>query len=163
MGLKRMQLTLFLPENDAVVIEQLRRRFNPKQFNLIGAHVTLCREDELGTIETVMQQMADLNAGCITIDFGSPERFSEGKGVLIPAVGANRLFQDLRKAILAGEPRRHEPHITLMHPRNSTCTEDIFAQIMATELPGQIIFRKVCLIEQEDGGVWKVLRGIDLI
>ena len=162
MGHKRIQLTLFVAENDAIVIEQLRRRFNPEQFNLIGAHVTLCREDELGTTEMVMQQMAALKAGCITVDFGPPERFSDGNGVLMPAIGANHPFQDLRKAVLGGEPRRHEPHITLMHPRNSTCTDAIFAQIIRAALPTQITFGSVSLIEQEDGGVWKVLEAIEL-
>jgi len=185
MGLKRMQLTLFVAENDRIVIEQLRRRFNPEQYNLIGAHVTLCREDELATTEMVMQQMDDLHfdhpglvhlektnaqnlaelsveAGCITVHFGPPERFSDGNGVLIPAIGENQSFQDLRKLILGGEARRHEPHITLMHPRNSTCSDDIFEQIKNAALPTQITFRKVSLIEQDDGGVWKVLKEVEL-
>lgn len=161
--MNRIQLTLFIGGDFCSKIEAIRRKFNPEQYALIGAHVTLCREDELGTTETVMKQMAELKAGCITVLFGPPERFSDGKGVLMPAIGENRPFQDLRKIILGGEPRRHEPHITLMHPRNSTCTDDIFAQIIATDLPHQITFRKVSLIKQEDGGVWKVLKAIELV
>lgn len=180
MILKRIQLTLFPDAQDCGVIEMLRQRFNPQQFALIPAHVTLCREDELGTPEMVMQQLADLHfdpsglvhlnhpgeisatAGCITIDFGPAIRFNEGAGVLMPAIGENQPFHTLRKMILGDDARRHEPHITLMHPRNSTCTDDIFEQIKNAALPARITFRKICLIEQENGGVWKVVKEIEL-
>ena len=42
---RRIQLTLFIEENEAETIEQIRKEFNPEQYELIKAHVTLCRED----------------------------------------------------------------------------------------------------------------------
>ena len=46
MNVVRRQLTLFLTEQNQI-IEEIRATYNPKQFELIKAHVTLCREDEI--------------------------------------------------------------------------------------------------------------------
>ena len=162
---KRIQLTLFLDPDVSAAIEQVRRRFNPAQFELIAAHVTLCREDELQPLDRVLRNLEQLEHESIFIDFGPPVRFSEGKGVFIPAVGDQAPFQELRKAILRGvveNPRLQELHITLMHPRNSACTDRIFAEIEKQALPRTVEFRKICLIEQVSGGKWEVLKAFDL-
>ena len=165
MHLKRLQLTLFIEENEAQSIEKIRRTFNPLQFELIKAHVTLCREDELENIEGVMLNLEKLNKAYVTIDFGDIIRFSEEKGVLIPALDDNESFQKLRATILEGiidQPRKHTPHITLMHPRNSTCSDSIFEQIRKVELPKKIRFKKISIIEQVMGMKWQVLRDFEL-
>lgn len=162
---KRTQLTLFVSENVSAAIEAVRRQYNPVQQSLIAAHVTLCREDELSDIEKVWQNLEQLYFPAITIHFGKPERFDEGKGVLLPALGENTSFQELRKTVLKGvieQPRNHQPHITLLHPRNSICTDEIFLEICKRELPDSIQFNKISLIEQVDGGIWKLLQTFDL-
>ncbi len=161
----RTQLTLFLPTPEFTQIEAIRRTHNPAQHALIPAHVTLCREDELVPIEAVLKNLANLEMAAITVDFGPVTRFSEGKGVMLPAIGDNAPFQQLRAAILRGiieNPRRHEPHITLMHPRNSTCTDAIFEQIASHVFPAKIRFEKISLIEQEMGKEWQVLQEFRL-
>ena len=50
----RRQLTLFVEQKDAETIEKVRQEFNPKQFELIKSHVTLCREDEIQNLEQVI-------------------------------------------------------------------------------------------------------------
>lgn len=155
---KRSQLTLFVPEASA--IEAIRRQYNPVQHSLIEAHVTLCREDELLDIEKVLQNLEQLDFPFITIRFGKPERFDDGNGLLLPAPEENTLFQVLRKAVLKGvieQPRNHHPHITLMHPRNSICTDELFLEISKQELPDSIQFDSISLIEQVDGGKWKLI------
>lgn len=162
----RSQLTLFVEDEYATsVIEGVRRKFNPEQYALIGCHVTLCREDELEQIEKVMHNLEGLDQNNIVLAFGHPIRFSEGAGVLLPALGNHQHFQRLRASILAGiiaNPRKHEPHITLMHPRNSACTDDIFAQIVKNHFPKHITFRKISLIEQELGRKWRTLKEFNL-
>ena len=165
MSQKRIQLTLFIEGDKSAVIEKIRKEFNPQQYKLIKSHVTLCREDELESIEKVMQNLARLNYDYITLDFGLPVRFYDGKGVLIPATGGNEPFQKLRKLILQGvmnNPGKHEPHITLMHPGNSTCTDGIFQQIEKIELPCKLSFRKISLIEQEEKNKWTTLEEYEL-
>lgn len=44
----RRQATLYLPSPCSVAVEAVRSRYNPVQAELIAAHVTLCREDEVG-------------------------------------------------------------------------------------------------------------------
>lgn len=160
MNQKRIQLTLFIPEKDSGEIDRIREAFNPEQYKLIQSHVTLCREDELGNLEKVMLNLERLNFDPVVIHFGPPIRFSDGKGVLIPATGANESFHRLREKVLDGiveKPRLHEPHITLMHPRNARCTDEIFEQIKKRSCPAEITFRKITLIEQVLGREWMVL------
>lgn len=161
---KRQQLTLFVRRNESELIEKVREKYNPEQFRLIAAHVTLCREDEIENIERVIQNLEKLKENVISIDFGGIVRFSEGKGVLLPAF-IDDSFQKLRKKVLEGviqNPRFHQPHITLMHPRNSTCTDTIFEELRAMKFPSKLSFNKICLIEQEIGKKWEILQEFPL-
>jgi 2'-5' RNA ligase superfamily len=161
----RTQLTLFINEKDAKIIEEIRQKFNPKQYALIQSHVTLCREDELENIEQILHNLSNLNHNPITINFGNIILFSDKKGVLMPAVGSLESFENLRKNILKGiieNPRLQEPHITLLHPRNATCTDEIFAEIEKYDLPNILNFSKISLIEQEIGSKWYVLKEFQL-
>lgn len=155
----RRQLTLFLEPEDSENIETVRQQFNPRQSELIKSHVTLCREDEIENLEEVVTNLQRLTEFQITIEFGKVKRFDNGQGVILPAVYDNLEFQELRRNILGSHenPRKLEPHITLMHPRNSDCTDNIFDQIKKLNLPSKITFKKISLIEQKDGGKWNVL------
>lgn len=157
---KRLQLTLFANEADAAPVEAVRRLFNPLQYELIACHVTLCREDELEAFDTIRRNLAALEHPPLTLNFGPAVRFSDGKGIWLPSTGGLETFRRLRSLVLRGaiaRPRPAEPHITLMHPRNSTCTEAIFRQIGALDLPARIRFESVSLIEQEAGKKWRIL------
>ena len=108
---------------------------------------------------------ANIKAICLGnplgVAFGEIIRFAEGKGVLIPAEGENKAFHELRKMVLAGivePPRAHQPHITLMHPRNSTCTNEIFARLKQYSLPTKLYFNRISWIEQKAGGKWNILQ-----
>jgi 2'-5' RNA ligase len=156
--MKRVQLTLFVDENESTIIEYIRNKFNPIQYNLIKSHVTLCREDELEEIEKIIVRLTALHYNYVKIYFGAPIRFANGKGVLLPAINNNEDFELLRKIILLDKARNHEPHITLMHPRNAICTNVIFEQIEKEKLPTTLIFKKVSLIEQEEGKKWNIVK-----
>ncbi len=126
----RKQLTLFIEESN-VNIEKIRMEFNPEQYKLISAHVTLCREDEIGSIKSIVERIKSISLKKpIQIEFKNVEWFSDGKGILIPATDKNIEFRELRKSVLGQTKLTKEqfPHITLMHPRNSPCTDDIFNQ-----------------------------------
>jgi len=163
----RRQLTLFVEPNDAVTIEQIRQEFNPRQFEIIKAHVTLCREDEIENLDQVLSNLIMLKQSqqYIFIEFGKVARLDNGKGLFLPAINDNNEFDDLRKQVLFGlndNPRSQKPHITLMHPRNSTCTDKIFKQVEEISLPSKLEFKQVSLIEQENGGKWKIIKKFDL-
>ncbi len=151
----RKQLTLFVPKKDAEIIEFVREKFNPIQKKLIDAHITLCREDEIEDLEEVLQNLKNLKNIEIKIEFGVPEKFKEQNGVYLPAQNTNA-FDELRGKIISN-PRKQIPHITLMHPRNSECTHEIFAQIQNFNFPKEIIFNEICLIEQIDEKKWNVI------
>jgi hypothetical protein len=161
----RRQLTLFIEPNDAYPIERIRQQFNPRQSELIKCHVTLCREEEIDKLEQVITNLSRLTRTEIVIEFGEAVRFDNGKGLLLPGKGDNTGFQDLRRQILCGiitNPRILEPHITLMHPRNSTCTDNIYSLIEKVKLPSKFEFKKVSLIEQQEGEKWRTIQGFKL-
>ena len=162
----RRQLTLFVAQKDAETIEAIRQTFNPRQYALIKYHVTLCREDEIQDIDQVISNLATQSLTNISIEFGEPIRFANGKGVLLPALINNAPFYELRRQVLLGltdNPKKQEPHITLMHPRNSTCTDIIFEQIQKIQLPTILEFKKVSLIEQCNDREWIVLQEFELL
>jgi hypothetical protein len=83
----RQQLTLFVEKRDSEAIEAIRKKFNPRQSELISCHVTLCRESEIKNIDKVLDNLNTIDQNAITILFGQVTRFDNGKGVLIPATG----------------------------------------------------------------------------
>lgn len=162
---KRIQLTLFINENESGSIEKIRKKFNPEQYQLIKSHATLCRENELESIDVIIQTLMNFNHPPIIINFGNIEKFSDGKGVFLSAIGDNKPFHELRNNILKNvikNPENNEPHITLMHPRNSVCTNEIFEEIDKIKMPDQLEFRTICLIEQEEEKKWKILQEFEL-
>jgi hypothetical protein len=157
----RRQLTLFVEQKDAENIEKIRKQFNPKQSELIKSHVTLCREDEIENLEQVLANLYGLGSMEITIEFGKVVRFDNGKGVFLPAKADSIEFHELRRQILRDindNPRRQEPHITLLHPINSTGTDDIFSQVEEIQLPSTLTFTTISLVEQTDGGPWNIVQ-----
>jgi 2'-5' RNA ligase len=161
----RRQLTLFVDKKYSQEIENIRRQFNPKQQQLIDSHVTLCRENEIENIKVVLDNLQQLDAHKINIRFGQVTKFDNGFGVLLPALGDNEQFDLLRSKILTGLAKaiqKHKPHITLIHPRNSICTDEIFKSIRETSLPTSLTFDKISLIEQINEGQWQTLRTYQL-
>ena len=161
----RRQLTLFLDEAATALVEKIRETFNPKQHQLIPSHITLCREDEIEDLATVQKNLAELKVKPFHLELGPPRRFYEGKGVFLPVQDDQGQFKNLRVLVLKQvitKLRDHEPHITLMHPRNSTCTDLIFESIQRYELPLAVHITTISLIEQEIGEKWRVLKQYNL-
>jgi hypothetical protein len=149
--MNRRQASLYLP--DLLHIESLRFRHNPTQARLIPAHVTLCREDEVTDWDAFRSNLECLCPFQITLDFGVPVR--DNNFVFLPVRAGLEEFHDFRRALLPKEPRKQTPHVTIIHPRNGNCTDDVFSDISANISPFQFTFREVMLIEQEGDGVWK--------
>jgi hypothetical protein len=68
----RRQLSLYVPRAEGALLEAVRRVLDPVQAGLIPAHVTLCREDELGHV-AAMEIEARLRMA-VTLGFGRPVR-----------------------------------------------------------------------------------------
>jgi len=161
----RRQLTLFIPEPHNKIIELVRMNFNPIQYSLIKSHVTLCRENELELLDQVLNNLLHLKQPAITIQFIPILRSANGKGALLPATEGQDSFHQLRKSVLDGitnSPMQLQPHITLMHPRNSTCTDALFEQIQKYEFPSEITFTEIAFIEQVNDGMWTTLQTFQL-
>lgn len=160
----RKQLTLFVNEPDGA-IEKIRAQYNSVQFNLIRAHVTLCREDEIEPIENTIERLQSISfKKPIRIQFKKAERFSNGKGVFLSSSGRNEAFRELRKLALGQQDLNKEqiPHITLMHPRNSTCYDKTFEQIKNYDIPTELEFSKISLIQQINEEKWTVLKEFNI-
>ncbi len=154
----RRQATLYLPLPDSTAIESLRSRFNPVQFELIRAHVTLCREDEVSDWDKFASRLSDLRTIEVTLSFGLPVR--DDNLVYLPATGSTESYDALRSLLLSTRnslPRKHIPHITIVHPRNGSCSDFVFGEIASQLKPFTATFRSVTLIEQVDDEPWQDL------
>ena len=154
----RRQATLYLPPPYAADIEWLRSTCNPAQHALIRAHVTLCREDEVHDWDEFAKRLAAIGPVEVSLNFGTPVR--AGDLVCLPATGSTASFDRLRVSLLhrpGTSVRKQEAHITLIHPRNGTCSDAIFARIVEQSTPFVVTFRTVTLIAQADGGPWRDL------
>ena len=152
----RRQATLYLPPPHAAAIDKLRLAYNPVQHDLIRAHVTLLREDEVQDWDEVACRLKTCPPIAVTLAFGAPVR--DGNLVYLPAIDSTATFDHLRATLLSRAEavvRKHEPHITLIHPRNGVCSDEAFAAIVSGCPPFTATFREVTLITQDDGGVWK--------
>jgi len=158
---KRKQLTLFLNDEESEPIELIRRKFNIHQFKLIDSHITLCREDEIENLDYVLDRVSNIKFSVFEVSLETPKRFYEGKGVFIPVIDSRNHLENLRKEILPIS-KIIEPHITIMHPRNSTCTDEIFREILETVIPTKVTLNKISLIEQEIGKKWNVLQTFNM-
>lgn len=159
---RRLQLTLFAPADVSALLEPIRLRLDPVQHALIGAHVTLCREDELAETPLAVLYALAQRPAAITLSFGAPVGF-DGHGVLLPCIDGATEFQHLRAAALGTTAiRQHAAHITLAHPRNRRAPGNITPSEIAIATPLRITFTGVSLIEQIDGGPWVVREAISL-
>lgn len=157
----RRQITLFVPSPLAPRINALRRRFNPVQASLIAAHVTLCRDDELLQWDRQQSHVQQLSSHSVELQFGSPVK--EGHGVYLPAVNGADAFHRLRQLVLEdANCRIQTPHITLVHPRNGTCSDAEFEVISrdCEQLDLLITFSEITFIQQLPDRPWDVIRSI---
>ena len=160
----RAQLTLFVAGPLAEKIEEIRKPLDPVQFDLIAAHVTLCREDELEGLSTAILQrrLSRPEARPITLGFGAPEPFST-HGILLPSVSGEENFQALRRLVLgSATDRRQAPHITLAHPRNPKSDGNSLAAASSLGDGMTIRFGSVCLIQQVGTSPWRIAERFDL-
>jgi hypothetical protein len=159
---RRLQLTLFAPDEAAAILEPIRRRLDPVQHGLIAAHVTLCREDELAETPLTVLQALTQRPAAITLTFGAPVTF-DSHGVLLPCIDGSTEFHQLRAAVLGSTAIREQAaHLTLAHPRNPRAPGNTMPHEIALATPLRITFTAVSLIEQVDGGPWVVRETVVL-
>ena len=162
MGASRKQLSMYVPPDAATELEDVRRAVDPVQSGLIPAHVTLCREDELGELESVKARLRRPPFKPLTLRFGRPVAFS-GHGLLLECVGGGDQFRALREYLLASSRiRDQKPHITLAHPRNPKARGNSLSNTSALPEVIEVTFPSVCLIEQEADKPWRLLETYEL-
>jgi 2'-5' RNA ligase len=157
---------MYLTGSEGEALQALRQILDPVQAGLIPAHVTLCREDEIGRMPAadIAANLQRYSARSITLRFGRPVNFG-GHGLLLPCVAGAQGFDALRSQVLGTAAiRTHEPHITLAHPRNPPPANEHLTH--AGSLPENLSFTlaTIVLIEQAEAGLpWKVLQVLPLI
>lgn len=153
----RRQATLFF-NDPPTALAWCRQIYNPVQAALIRTHVTLCREDDVVDWTAFEKRVASLGQLELRMEFGRPIR--RGDLVLLPVADGVEEFVALRRALLFDgvyEPRPLDPHVTIIHPRNGTCTDAAFAEIEHLLCPFQWTFSEISLIQQHNGGQWNTL------
>jgi hypothetical protein len=158
----RRQLTLFVPEPCASAIEMVRGVVDPIQRALISAHVTLCREDELGDLNSIRQRLHASPPPPVVLCFSAPQRYME-HGLLLECVDGLDAFRRLREQVLASDSIRNQTaHITLAHPRNPAAPGNSLQAAARLNSGLAITFDEISLIEQQWDRPWMVLERYPL-
>lgn len=154
----RRQLTLNVAPDQRAAVDRVRQRLDPKQYAIVPAHVTLCRDEELEPWPAIDRRLERLAPFSIRMQFGEPRRLADGCILLRPTHGMEP-YQELRESILGASARHHGAHLTLLHPRNASAVECDLGRL-TRELAGtEVTFRTVSLIEQQRDEPWRVLRN----
>lgn len=162
--MSRDQLTLFVEPPERGPLDELRARLDPVQHDLIAAHVTLCREDELAGLsdELIAQRLMNWRGGELRLTFGRAEVF-QGHGILLPCVNGANQFHELRQQILDRRDVRHaEPHLTLAHPRNPRAAGNDLAVGDLSPAGLLLTFTRVTRIRQHGQQRWQRLSNWQL-
>jgi len=159
----RRQLSMYVPVDNAQEIEKVRKIVDPTQSNLIPAHITLCREDELCEFSQIKGKLNKIEFEPLTLSFGKVEVFS-GHGLLLNCVEGEYKFRLMREYLLGSKNIRNQtPHITLAHPRNPKSIGNSLGNVATLPEIIKITFPIIYLIEQELGKPWCVLEQFELV
>ena len=155
----RRQLSLYVAEPEASRVEALRRVLDPVQQSLIPAHATFARDGDLGMGSDLewRERIAGLRESGLRLRFGPAEVF-QLHGILMRCVDGLDRFEAFRARVLGPATLALVPHITLAHPRNPRAPGNSLA-LARERLPDglELRFESLNLIEQHDGGRWRVL------
>lgn len=161
MSASRDQLSLFVGGEPGRQLDALRAVLDPVQAGLIPAHVTVCREDELGWLDVAGLTARLHGAAPLTLKFGEPARFG-GHGVLLPCIAGQDGLDALRRQLLGRDDVRPQPaHITLAHPRNPQAAGNHGS---LPQLAGTLALTLTDLrwIRQTAGGPWQTIARFSL-
>ncbi len=111
----RRQLTLFLPERERQQVDAVRQWLDPHQYQIIAAHVTLCRESEIADWKAIYAVLPSVKID-IAMAFGKPIRLEDGC-VMLPVNGSTENYDALRQAILGRYCNKQKPQITQQKPK----------------------------------------------
>jgi hypothetical protein len=154
---------MFVPELTASVIEAVRSVVDPIQSSLIAAHVTLCRENELGDLGGIRARLYESDCAAITLRFGPPKVVME-HGILLECVHGLSQFRTLREQVLGSNSiKDQEAHITLAHPRNPKSHRNSLHATADLNAGLTVTFDQICLIEQQDAQPWCVVERYALV
>jgi 2'-5' RNA ligase len=153
---------MYVPERVAKLIEVVRKTVDPIQSRLIPAHITLCREGELGDNSKLKDRLSNIPFKPLTLRFGKPEIFS-GHGLLLGCIEGADQFRLLREYLLDSKNIKNQmPHITLAHPRNPKSDGNSLGATAAVPDVITINFSTIYLIEQEASEPWRILARYEL-
>lgn len=158
----RKQLSMYVPPDAAREIEAVRKVVDPIQSSLIPAHMTLCREDELGDLASVRARLRSVPFKPLTLRFGKAAVFL-GHGLLLECIEGEGQFRALREYLLASSQiRNQKPHITLAHPRNPRSSENSLSNAAMLPEVIEVTFPSIYLIEQAGNEPWQLLEEYGL-
>ncbi|MFZ6734552.1 2'-5' RNA ligase family protein [Undibacterium sp. Ji42W] len=153
----RQQLSMFVPVQAAIELEQVRRVVDPVQSSLIPAHITLCREDEIRELSAIRGRLQNLQLPAISLSFSPAEIFYE-HGLIMHCIAGEDAFLHLREFVLDSKDIRvQHPHLTLAHPRNPKAPDNSLEVTASLTTPLQLVFPSIFLIEQSGNHAWRVL------
>lgn len=163
---RRFQVTVFLPEPIASLVQHVRSRYDPVMAGRIGPHVTLVYEVPGPTVLAERLIAACAAAPRFRLRLSGPRCWGNEpeRGIYLSAEDTDRGIEGLRRQVIRPpftEPANvvYQPHVTLVHPRTVT-DEDCrraWSEIAYWEAPsGTVVIDSVAVMGESDSGWAKI-------
>lgn len=149
-----MQLSLFVAEPERSVIDEVRKKYDPRQHANIPAHVTLCRDNEVDDWCRLKRKLAEFSEASLQFIIDEVEELSD-RCILMRLRPPATSFHELREHLLGNDCSSTIPHITLLHPKNAQGNSPL-ERIRNETLPTVVHFSEINLIIRTESGVWRM-------
>jgi len=169
MRYRRLQATLFLPQRTSVLVDELRRRWDPVMTDRIRPHVTVLRR--VSDAELLLARLrAATEVRACRLHLGAPARAPQDKGAGIylqvadPYHDLSLLWSALRDCCTEPDVLERFPHVTVVHPRTAPPERlsQAWTELSHVSMSQEFVVDEVALIG-ETRDKWETIECIPLV
>ncbi|WP_082562768.1 MULTISPECIES: 2'-5' RNA ligase family protein [unclassified Rhizobium] len=150
-------LTARIPETDLAPFDRLRQIYFPPDRNFLRAHLTMFHRLPGEYTGRIMEQLADIAGGSVTIEaeVTGVQNLGAGVAFMIDSLELHELRAQLKAAFLPWlgpqDMQIWRPHITIQNKVSNLAADDLHRQLLSTFEPHPI---KVIGVD-----LWQYLNG----
>jgi hypothetical protein len=169
MTYQRLQATLFLPQRTALLVDELRRRWDPVMTDRIRPHVTgLRRVPDAELLLATLRSATEVRA--CRLHLGAPARASQDQGAGIylqvtdPYHDMSLLWSALRDCCTEPDVLQGSPHVTVVHPRTAPPerVSQAWTELSHVSMSQDFVVGEIALIG-ETRDKWETIESIPLV
>jgi 8-oxo-dGTP pyrophosphatase MutT (NUDIX family)/2'-5' RNA ligase len=170
----RRQVTIFLSDDIAARVDEVRAHFDPESARRIRPHVTVVHDGPEGPLDDLA--LADLQRRValvarehptFTLHLGAARPWGTAEaGIYLEVDDRDRALDALRRSLgVDGSGREFVPHVTLVHVRSvvAAAARDAWTALSGWQVDADVAVESISVIESDDGGGWRTVATFALL